>query len=163
MDWNPLHSSLFTGAGTAWGAPKYGDAGAQPNVPGERNMEDFKAFDQSGLVNALKNNIRQSQGQQQLAAQRQAAAQGAGGSDASRAINQNIASNAQSQSNAVQLQAAKEAWQSQLQQKQFEEEQDLKKYQAALDAWKTNQSNYLAEKGARNSALGAFGSLFSQY
>ncbi len=163
IDWDPSHSSLFTGAGTAWGGTTYGSPGAQPTIPGERNLNDFEAFDQSGLVNQLKQNIKQSQGKQQLAAQRQAAAQGAGGSDAARAINQNVASTSQNQANAVDFQAAKEAWESKMQQKQFEEQKDLQKYQAALDAWKTNQSNYLAEKGARNSALGMFGSLFSQY
>ncbi len=163
IDWDPRHSSLFTGAGTAWGPATYGSPGAQPTIPGERNLNEFQAFDQSGLVNQLKSNIKGSQANQQLAAQRQAAASGAGGSDAARAMNQSVASNAQNQANAVDFQAAKEAWDSRMQQKQFAEQKDLQRYMAALDAWKANQANYLAEKGSRNSALGMFGSLFSQY
>ncbi len=163
FDINPFHSSLFTGQGTAWGPATYGKPADAPSAPSATKPSDYQAFDQTPLVKQLQAQMKAKQATNTVGAQRQANAMGAGGSDAARAINQNIASQSQQDQNAVQYEAAKEAFNSQVQQQQTADQQALARYQAALDQYKLNQGNYLAEKGARNSALGAFGPIASQY
>jgi hypothetical protein len=55
MDWNPFHSSLFTGAGTPWGAMEYG----KPDAPKFSNdPNQFQGFNSSSLRDALNQSIR---------------------------------------------------------------------------------------------------------
>ncbi len=79
MDWNPFHSSAFTGAGTPWGeGPK------DPYQPQYKSFSpgDYQGFDSSGLAAALRQQIgaNTSRGTSRLQGQLQAS--GGGGADA---------------------------------------------------------------------------------
>lgn len=143
--------------GTQFGDLRFGDPGSMPTIPGATQPGQYGAFDQTGLVKQLQGNLKQDQASNQLAATRQAAAMGMGSSDANRAINQNIASTTQDRARALQMQAAKETWDSQLQQQQFQDTTNLARYKAEQEAWQMKMAASLAEQNQRKSNLGPFG------
>ncbi len=84
MDWNPLHSSAFTGAGTPWGE-------MQTGMPNANFIEDpysasIHAPDQSPLRQAMMMRIRQGAGRSQAGALAGLQKAGVQGADTSRAI-----------------------------------------------------------------------------
>jgi predicted DNA-binding WGR domain protein len=152
-DINPLHSSLFTGAGTAWGPMQSGDPGDMPGIPGERKISDFAAFDESEMVKRLISNLRAGGAKEQMGSLRQASRMGAGQSDAARKGLRDIAANTEDRSRAVELDAAKRAWESQMSQKQFAEQMDMQRYAQALAQWQAKKGINEAEKAGRSAGL----------
>lgn len=152
-DWNPTHGALFTGAGTPWGGMQTGDPGDMPNAPGERDINSFSAYDQSEMVKRLISNLRGSGSKQTQGAMRSASRMGAGQSDAARAQVGNIAADVEDRSRGVELQAAKDAWQSKMDQKQFAEQMDLKRYQMAVEAWKQKKALRDEEEAKRKAGV----------
>lgn len=153
IDLNPMNSSLFTGAGLPWGAMQTGDPGDMPGVPGERRVEDFAAFDQSEMVKRLISSLRGAGAKETQGALRQASRMGAGQSDAARSAIRDIAAEVEDRARGIELQAAKEAFESQLSQKQFAEQMDMNKYTQALAQWQAKKDMFEGEKAQRGAGL----------
>lgn len=156
IDWDPSHSSLATGAGLPWGPMQSGNPGDAPATPKERDINEFKAFDQSQMVKNLISNLRAGQAGQELAAQRRYAQLGAGKSDALRGALTGIGADTQNRAANIGLQAAKESWDDIQKQKQFAETGDLERYKAALQNWALQKQTYENEQAQRNAGLGGF-------
>jgi len=153
IDLNPMNSALATGAGLPWGAMNSGDPGDMPAIPKERNINDFSAFDQSEMVKRLISGLRGNGQKEAQGALRMASRMGAVQSDAARRNQNEIAAGVEDRSRGIELQAAKDAWDSKLGQKQFAENSDLQKYQLAAQQWQAKKSAYAQEQAERNSGL----------
>lgn len=153
IDLNPMNSALFTGAGTPWGAMQTADPGDMPGVPKARSLDEFQAFDQSEMVKRLIGNLRGSSARQSTGAMRQASRLGGAQSDAMRRNLGEIASGVEDRAAGIQLQAAKDAWEDKMRQKQFAEGMDMERYRQALAQWDAKKSERQAEEAKRNAGL----------
>lgn len=154
VDLNPMHGSLFTGAGTPWGPMQTGAPGDMPNAPTAHGLGEFSAFDQSELVKRLISNLRGAGAKESQGTLRQASRLGVAQSDAARRGLRDISAGVEDRAAGVQMDAAKQAWESQMQQKQFADQMDMQRYAQALNAWNAKQGAYEREQAGRGAALG---------
>lgn len=107
MDWNPFKSSLFTGAGTPWGAMETG----MPDKPAYANDPmAFQGFDSSSLRDALNQQLRR--GASQRRAGSLAAAQKGGALSSGQTIAGlgDISAQQAEQENLMNAQLARQDW-----------------------------------------------------
>lgn len=154
VDSNPMHGSLFTGAGLPWGPMNSGNPGDIPNAPNAHGMDEFSAFDQSDLVKRLISQLRGDGAKQSNSALRQASRLGVAQSDAARRNLRDISAGVEDRAAGVQMGAAKEAFDSKMAQKQFAEQMDMQRYIQALNVWNAKQAAYEREQAGRGAALG---------
>lgn len=153
INWNPLDSSLFTGKGLPWGGMQTADPGDMPGVPKERSLDEFSAFDQSEMVKRLISNLRGGSAKQSTNLLRQASRLGGAQSDAARRGLGDIAANVEDRAAGVELQAAKDAWEDKMRQKQYAENMDMQRYQQALAQWGAKKAERGAEEQKRAAGL----------
>ena len=112
MDWNPLNSSAFTGAGTPWGAKN----SSGPDYSGfNMDPESYKGFDSSKLRQALSRRIAQRGGQAQAQAQAALTKSGIKGADTTRALT-DLAGQQELNTNEMDANLALQDYQSKMQQ-----------------------------------------------
>ena len=151
--------SLFSGQGFIWGPKKQGP-GNEPTQPGERNIDEFQSFDRTPQVNALIKSLYGDLGRQQRQAAGTAAKYGATKSSANIGRQATLAAGTEDRAANTQYQAALDAWKDKMAQKQFAEQMDLRRYEAALSKYKTDQALNAAEEERRSALWGPFGKYF---
>lgn len=125
MDWNPLNSSLFTGAGTPWGAPVQ----KGPDYSGfNMNPDAYQGYNSSKLRQALSQRMAQRGGAAQAQAQAALSKSGIKGADTTRAMTDLAA-------------------QQELGANEMDANLDLQDYQSKLQMMKLAQDQYNMQQG----------------
>ncbi len=154
FDWDIGHSSLATGSGLPWGAPADVRAGMPGTPITNIDPNTMPAFNQTGMVKNIISGLRNSQAQQNLGAQRNAAQMGAGNSNALGNQLQEISADTQNRALGAEQNAAKETWASQVQQAQNQEANNLANYKNQLSAWATGKQLEQNQQDQRNKQIG---------
>jgi hypothetical protein len=145
---DPSKSSMVTGAGLPWGAMESGNPGSMPTIPSDRKTADYLQSYKPEFTEA-KRQFLATAAQEQNAAGAQAAKMGAGQSAGAARNAENISAKSQANINAAQTQLQEDYYKQAVAEKQYAEQMDLQKYNAALASWQYNQQRYDAEKAAR--------------
>ncbi len=138
MDWNPFHSSAFTGAGTPWSEGPQDPYQAKYTAFDPNN---FKGFDSSGLAAALRQGIGANTARATSRLQGQLQAAGGGGADAAAGLAGLQAEQGQAE-NTLSANLARQDWEDRLKQWQVQQAQEEAK--ANNDA-----TRYARETGGR--------------
>ncbi len=160
IDLDPTKSSMFTGKGFAWGPTEYG-VGDKPVAPGERNINDFTAFDRSPQIKQAAENMYGQQGIRQAQAAARGSKLGVGRSSSTVGQQEGIAAGTEDAINQMRYQAALDSFKEQLAQKQFAEQMDVDRYKTAMDQYKSDREIAAAEKSKRQGLLGSLGMFLS--
>lgn len=160
---------MGSGAGTPWGATRYGDPSATTLPDFQSDPNKYQSFDRSDLANASIAQSNTDAANAMNQAKARLAASGGGRSSGANVQQMNLSNAAAQRAGDTRNQNALQGWQEKLQQMMGENQFNLGKAGLAEERYKTQAGLAQAERQSRRDALNKLGpvggvlNLFSNY